>query len=152
MVKEPVFWHPSEPQFYEDLAHSYCLRDVYDTTVGDVTAALLFAKLKLPYVGLCLTQRHMDELTEWLEYKHFSASFSTEPTLAAMFPQITSTPSAAPKAAAKASASGAPPAPGTKPPQGNQTASELMKSFQEKLKALAKKGADPADEVPDSQE
>ena len=157
VTKEPVFWHPSEPNFYEELVHSYCLRDVYDMTAGDGTAALLFAKLKLPYVGLCLTQRHMDELTEWLEYKHFSASFSTEPTLAAMFPQITSTPSAAPKAAAKASASGAPmpnppnPAPGTKP-QGNQTASELMKSFQEKLKALAKKGADPADEVPDSQE
>ena len=68
-------------------------------------------------------------------------------------PHITSKPSAAPKASASGAPTTNPPnsAAATKP-QGNQTASDLMKTFQDKLKALAMKSTEPADEVPDSQE
>ena len=35
-----------------ELAHSSCLRDVYDLTAAEGTTALTFARLQVPYVGL----------------------------------------------------------------------------------------------------
>ena len=159
---EPVFWHPSDPHYFEELAHSFCLRDVYDLTAADGTAALTFARLKVPYVGLCLTQRHKDALSEWLEYKHFSASFATEPALAAMFPQVTSDSNAAPKTmlsaktkpqASSPSSSAAVACAGSSQgsSQGTTTAKDLMQRFHEKLQNMTRK-SEAAPENPDSDE
>ena len=155
---EPVFWYPSDPHYFEELAHSFCLRDVYDLTAAEGTAALTFARLKIPYVGLCLTQRHKDALSEYLEYKHFSASFVTEPVLAAMFPQVPSVSSPTPKKmpllkakipASSSSSSAAVAGAGSS--QGNKTAKELMQLFQDKLQNLKTK-SEAADEQADSDE
>ena len=111
---EPVFWHASDPDYFEELAHSYCLSQIYDLTPAEGTAALVFNKLQIPYVGVCLTQLHKEFLSERLEYKHMIQMFSIEPALAAKFPDFSPTqptsssprpPATAPKAAPKAAAS-----------------------------------------------
>ena len=109
---EPVFWHASDPDYFEELAHSYCLSQIYDLTPAEGTAALVFNKLQIPYVGVCLTQLHKEFLSERLEYKHMIQMFSIEPALAAKFPDFSPTqptsssprpPATAPKAAPKGS-------------------------------------------------
>ena len=156
VTAEPVFWHPSDPLYVEEIAHSYCLRDVYDLTAAEGTTALTFAKLKVPYVGLCLTQSHMDELSEWLKYKHFSNSFNSETALAAMFPQLASPPTSSanpskPKLAVppKMKAAGA-------QPKGGHTAQDMLNMFQTKLSAITQNSAGAAagdgEEAADSQD
>jgi hypothetical protein len=68
--KEPMFYHGLPQTFYEDLFTSYCIRHVIHLTAGDGSAAKAAMTLRRGYLGVCMTEEHLDKLyihlTSWM--------------------------------------------------------------------------------------
>jgi hypothetical protein len=68
--KEPMFYHGLPQEFYEDLFTSYCIRHCIHLTAGDGSAAKAAMSLRRGYLGICMTDEHMDKLyhhlTSWM--------------------------------------------------------------------------------------
>ena len=64
---EPVFYHPKSRQLLHDLlVVGNNVKAVIDFTAGSGDLAMLCDELKLPYVGVCLTTKHMETLSDFL--------------------------------------------------------------------------------------
>ncbi len=53
---EPVFWHARPQKFWEELINSYKIAAVIDFSASDGVLALVSAKARIPYLGICLTK------------------------------------------------------------------------------------------------
>ena len=61
---EPVFWHSRPLPLCFELLKSYNLISIIDAGTSDGNMALACCLLRVPYQGFCLTQTHMDQVTE----------------------------------------------------------------------------------------
>ncbi len=59
---EPVFWHARPQKFWEELISSYKIAGVIDFSAADGVLALVSAKARIPYLGICLTKAHHTRL------------------------------------------------------------------------------------------
>ena len=58
-----VFWHARPPLFWGEVVHSHCLGAVIDLGANDGSLALVCARdFQIPYLGLCLTEKHATDL------------------------------------------------------------------------------------------
>jgi hypothetical protein len=69
----PAFYHTMPASFYDELLHSYCGKAVVHLTAGDGGLALSCVHRKVPYIGVCLTDRHVEQLMEHLTERVFAA-------------------------------------------------------------------------------
>ena len=65
-AEEPVFYKVLPPKFYRCLFTSLCAKGVVDCTAGDGSAALSAIEKKIPYFGVCLTDKHTHGLQAFL--------------------------------------------------------------------------------------
>jgi hypothetical protein len=65
-AEEPVFYKVLPPTFYRCLFSSMCAKGVVDCTAGDGSAALSAVEKKIPYFGVCLTEKHARGLLSFL--------------------------------------------------------------------------------------
>ncbi|CAE7883469.1 unnamed protein product, partial [Symbiodinium necroappetens] len=61
---EPVFWHGRPEIFYQEMVASYNLTALIDCQVADGVLASLAAVERLPYIGFCLTETHLQKVKE----------------------------------------------------------------------------------------
>ena len=64
---EPVFFHAVSVETHEELLHGMCVEALVDSTPGAGTAALAAMRKRVPYFGVCLTDKHRELLQLRLE-------------------------------------------------------------------------------------
>ena len=64
---EPVFFHAVSVETHEELLHGMCVEALVDSTPGAGTAALAAMRKRIPYFGVCLTDKHKELLQLRLE-------------------------------------------------------------------------------------
>jgi hypothetical protein len=74
---EPVGFHTKPEKLWDELDHSYNVRAWIDLTCLDEALALMCVKKRKPYMGFCLTEFHLQMLSQKLVMKIF-ASFLQE--------------------------------------------------------------------------
>jgi hypothetical protein len=69
----PVFYHTMPNSFYQELIHSFCGKGVVHLTCGNGEFALACIEQRVPYVGMCFTEAHVQTLSEYLTNRVFEA-------------------------------------------------------------------------------
>jgi hypothetical protein len=60
--RQPVFYHSIGSRPYEDFVTAWDMKSVVDLTAGEGALALACLRAKRPYVGLCITRKHAEDL------------------------------------------------------------------------------------------
>ncbi len=68
---EPAFFHAAPLQLWQELIHSYAIGSVIDLSVGDGRAALAALAERVPYVGVTLSEKHAELVTQRLQLEVF---------------------------------------------------------------------------------
>ncbi len=63
---EPLSYNSMPVEFFDDLLHSFAIKDLYDFTPCDGVAALACIRAKKGYVAVCFTDAHADHLRKRL--------------------------------------------------------------------------------------
>ncbi len=63
----PLFPHDYPPEFYENLIHGGCLRNIQDATAGNGTLAFICVRDGIGYFGFGCTQEHCNMLFQRVE-------------------------------------------------------------------------------------
>ena len=69
----PVFFHTMPLAFYKELLHSFCGKGVVHLTCGNGELALACVERKVPYVGICFTEQHVQTVSEYLTTRVYEA-------------------------------------------------------------------------------
>ena len=59
---EPVAYHGNSMQFFDELINSFCACGVTDLTVLDESVAFACVSNRVPYIGLCHSELHVEKL------------------------------------------------------------------------------------------
>ncbi|CAK8994563.1 Glycosyltransferase-like protein LARGE2 [Durusdinium trenchii] len=70
---EPVFFHAGPYNLDDELVASHAIGAINDLTPGCGNLAMIAIRRNLPYIGLCFTEKHVDELTARLESLVFAS-------------------------------------------------------------------------------